>query len=93
MPRLSDFAKLQAEGKPYNLDSIAGQDVTITDIGWATGKYGEYVLLTVVDENGEIQNVRSTGFLILDAVRNLQAEGALPCPARFVKNGNTWTVE
>lgn len=92
MPRLIEHAKRQAEGLPGRLDDIADIEVTIKSCRWLTGNYGPYVIMETVDVNGEIRDIMTSAFLVMDALENAEKAKALPCIAIFFKKGRTWTI-
>jgi len=93
MPRLVDHAKRQLEGLPARLEDLNEQEVTVTGVRWLSGNYGPYCVLETVDSNGEIQEVMTSAFLVMDALENADKEKAFPLTAKFVRKGRTWTIE
>jgi len=91
--KLVNDALKQAEGVPLHLDDIEGQTVTITDVIFSKGTYGPYVVMTVVDPNGEVFDVQNGGKLVVDALEHAFENEHIPCQATFVRSGRTWLIE
>ena len=89
--RLSAYGTI--DGLAKRLDDIAGVEVTILELEWKTGDWGEYVLIKVTDENGELMTVATSGFLVRDALHDAEDKQALPLVATFTKSGRTWVFE
>jgi len=93
MGRLIEHAHKQAEGVPLRLDDVEGQEVLVTAADFTSGSFGPYMTLTVVNMDGEELDVMTGAKLVLDAMENAVAAGALPCEAKVVRRGRTWLVE
>lgn len=93
MARLVDYAERQKEGSPPKIGDIIGQEVTVTDVQFLNGKFGEYALFSIIDSNGEIQRIQTTGMLVIDALKHAAAEDAFPCEVRFTRNDRTFIME
>jgi len=93
MPRLFDYAVKQAEGLPGRLDDIEGVEVTVNEVRFNSGTYGPYCVLSVVLPEGELLDIMTSAFLVLNALENAEREKGLPCIAKFSRKGRTWIVE
>jgi len=93
MSRLLQYAARQAEGLPGRLEDIAGLEVTVNEVRFNTGNFGPYCVLSVVVPNGEVLDIMTSAFLVLDALENAEREKGLPCIAKFSRKGRTWIVE
>jgi len=91
--RLLDDARKQAEGLPLHLDDIEGQPVTITEVSFSSGGFGKYIVMRVVDGNGEVFDVMTGGKLVVDAMENAFEADHIPCEATFVRSGRTWIIQ
>lgn len=92
MPRLIDHAKRQLEGLPGRLEGIEKQEVTINKVRWLTGNYGPYCVMEIINPEGEIQEIMTSAFLVMDALENADKEKAFPLQASFTRVGRTWTI-
>ena len=91
--RLVDYADKQLEGKPLRLDDIAGQEVTVKGAAFGHGDYGDYALIDVVNEEGELLTVQTSAFLVLDALTHALENEGFPLVATFRKRGRPWIIE
>jgi len=91
--RLVDYADRQLEGKPLRLDDIAGTEVTVQGVAFGSGDYGEYALLDVVNEAGELLTIQTSAFLVLDALKHALDANEFPVVATFRKRGRPWIIE
>lgn len=88
--KLQEYALKQAEGLPLRLDDIAGKSVVVQSVRWAVGNFGEYVIMTLENVEGEVQDVMTSAMLVLDALHNAEGAKAFPAEVTFVKHGRTW---
>ncbi len=93
MARLVDHAQRQAEGTPPKISDILGQEVSVQGVEFLSGKFGEYALFEIIDDNGEIQRIQTTGMLVIDALKHAEAEEAFPVLVTFKRNDRTYTME
>lgn len=93
MVRLVDYAERQKEGSPPKIGDILGQEVTVQSVQFLTGKFGEYALFEIIDMNGELQRIQTTGMLVIDALKHAEAQEAFPVQAKFVRNDRTFVME
>ncbi len=93
MARLVDHARMQAEGTPPKISDILDQEVTIRGVKFLSGKFGEYALFEVIDENGEAKWIQTTGMLVIDALKHTEAEEAFPVLVTFKRKDRTYTME
>ncbi len=93
MVRLVDYAARQAEGTPPKIVDILDQEVEIQSVEFLSGKFGEYALFQIIDANGEIQSIQTTGMLVIDALKHVEAEGAFPVQVTFKRKDRTYTME
>jgi len=93
MARLLDHAVKQAEGVPLRLGDIEGQEVVVQSVVFASGSFGPYMTMTVVNKDGEILDVMTGAKLVVDAIENAVDADALPCEAKFFRRGNAWLIE
>ena len=92
MARLVDHAKKQLAGLPDRLEDIADQEVTVRNVRWLSGNYGPYCVFEIVDANGEIREIMTGAFLVMDALENADKERAFPCEVTFTRKGRTWIM-
>lgn len=93
MTRLSEYGTQGLRQPAERLEDIQGQEVTVLDFRLASGQFGEYAFVDVVDELGNEHTVITGSFYVLDALKDAKAKNALPCQAKFVKSGRAWTIE
>ena len=93
MARLVEYAERQAEGSPPKIGDIIGQEVEVTGVEFKDGKFGEYALFEIIDVNGEIQRIQTTGMLVIDALKHAEAQGAFPVQVTFKRNDRTFIME
>ncbi len=93
MKQLVDFAKRQAEGSPPKIDDILDQKVEIQGAEFLSGEFGEYALFEIIDANGEMLRIQSTGVLVIDALKHAVAEDAFPCQVTFRRPKRTFIME
>lgn len=91
--RLSDHAKLQHDGEYFHLDDILDREVEILSAVVLNGKFGKYALLEVNVGAEEPVMVRTTGFIVVDALERANEAHDFPILATFGKNGNTYRIE
>lgn len=93
MARLLEYAERQKEGGLPKVSDILGQEVRITGVEFLMGKVGEYAIFEIVDDNGELQRIQTTGMLVVDALKHAQAAEAFPLDATFTRNDRTYVIE
>jgi len=93
MSRLATHLPPGTQVPPLRLGNIADQEVTITDAKIQTGNYGDYAVMTVVDENGEIVKVITGAELPMDALRSVIETDSFPVQACFTLRGRMWFIE
>jgi len=93
MARLVDYATRQAEGTPPKIVDILDQEVEIQGVEFLSGKFGEYALFQIIDANGEIERIQTTGMLVIDALKHVESEGAFPVEVTFRRKDRTYTME
>lgn len=92
MPNLKDHAQKQAEGLPQRLDDIQDTPVTVSDVTWHRGNFGEYAIMRIITPEGETFDVMTSAMLVLDALKHAEEEEAFPCDATFTRKGRTWII-
>ena len=91
--RLGVYGTLSKEPPDYlRIEDIEHQEVTITGVEFTRGDYGEYAMFTIATPEGE-RKVRSGAKLVVDALKDAQAQEAFPVVAFFKKHGRTWRIE
>jgi len=91
--RLVNFAERQQAGVPNSLDVILGDALTVESVEFRNGDYGEYAVMDVTVETGEILRIQTGAMLILDALHNAAVADAFPLEATFVKEGRLYLVK
>lgn len=93
MRRLVEFAERQREGSPPKIGDILGQEVTVQSVQFLNGKFGEYALFEIVDSNGEVQSIQTTGMLVIDALKHAFTQDEFPLLVTFTRNDRTFVME
>ena len=93
MSRLVDHAILQQRGRGLRLDDIRDQEVQVLEASIKTTEYGDCGLIKVALPTGEVQEVATFAYLVLDAIQHAVEANALPCAVTFRKSGRAWTME
>ena len=71
--------------EPEKLEDFEGKELILRNFQFLPGTYGEYVLLDVVDEGGQLHMLSTGGMSILRLLKELDPETDLPAPVKFIK--------
>jgi len=93
MPRLVDYAERQEKGSPDNIGDIVDREVKIVSVVFQDGEYGEYAVFDIVDADGELRSIQTTGMLVIDALKHADAENAFPLDVTFRRPKRTYKME
>ena len=93
MARLLEFAVRQKEGGLPKVSDILGEEVKIVSVEFLQGKVGEYAIFDIVDDEGELTRIQTTGMLVVDALKHCQAEKGFPVDVTFQRNDRTYVIE
>lgn len=93
MSRLMDYADKGMLEQSSRLDDIAGQEVTIAAIRFATAQFGEIAFIDVQTGDGSKTTVMTGAMFVLPALHKALEAAALPVQAVFSKKGRTWIFE
>jgi len=93
--RISDVAPDETSDMEYRrISDIAGIDLTLLDVTFREGDYGEYALMTVVTEASGIPFFVTTGAKpVMRQLRQIDKDDDLPLIIRAVRVGRTWKLE
>jgi hypothetical protein len=91
--RLSSYGDFDSFGNSVSADDVEGDELTVLDVIFVTGKMGEYAFISCANENGEKLSVRCGGFLILKALHKVLEDNAFPVVMKLVKRGRAWIAE
>jgi len=93
MARLGDYGLKDRESEALRIDDIEGQEVIIQGVDVLEGQYGDFCIMSVVVEGGEIVKVMSGGMFVVDALKDAIAKEAFPVEAKFYKRGRAWIFD
>lgn len=93
MTRLLDYAERQKEGGLPKVSDILGQEVEVVSVEFHQGKVGEYAIFDIVNEDGELTSIQTTGMLIVDALKHCQAQSGFPVMCTFTRPDRTYVIE
>lgn len=93
MPRLGDYGLMDRDSEALHIQDIEGQEVIIQGVDILEGQHGDYVMMSVVVEGGEIVKVMSGGMYVVDALKDAIVKKAFPVETRFEKRGRAWIFD
>ena len=93
MARLANYGTMNRDMETKRLEDIEGKEVVIQGAKTAPGKWGDYVLMEVVDPSGEVLTIITGAQFVVDAVKDALAKKELPLNAKFFRKGRTWLFE
>ena len=93
MPRLSAYGTKDRDTTTLRLEDIAGDEVIIRDCDIRTGNFGDFAVITVERDQGELIPVVTGGLFVVDALKDAMAKDAFPVNVRFFRRGRTWMFE
>lgn len=91
--RLSEYSTFDLTTKIESLDDYQDQEVTVTGCRTAKGAFGDYMMVDIVDKDGELHTISCGGMVVMDALQNAKLHKAFPLEAKFAKSGRTWVIE
>ena len=91
--RMAIYATKQLPSDYHKLEEIKDQEVLINGGRTGKGKFGDFAVIEVVLESGEVQEFMTSGFLVIDAIQNAAAADAFPLAAKFTRTGRVWRIE
>jgi len=93
LKRLVYYADSQLGMNAAKLDTIAGVEVTIASGRVGTGKFGEFAEFDILDDLGELKTFRTSGFLVVEAIKKAVEANAFPLLSIFTRTGKCWRME
>jgi len=93
MRRLGDYGVKNRDTETLRIEDLGNEEVTIQSAEVLTGQYGDYVVMQVIMDSGEMKPVMSGGIFVVDAVTDALQQGAFPLLATFSKRGRSWLFE
>jgi hypothetical protein len=93
MKRLVYYADSQLAMNGAKLDEIAGVEVTIVAGKIGKGKFGEFAEFDILDDLGEVKTFRTSGFLVIEAIKKALEANAFPVLSTFTRTGKCWRME
>lgn len=91
--RLSSYGDFDSFGNSISADDVEGDELTVLDVHFVTGKLGEYAFISCSNEGGDKFTVRCGGSLILEALHKVLADNAFPVAMKLIKRGRAWIAE
>jgi hypothetical protein len=91
--RLVYYADSQLGMNAAKLDTIAGVEVTLVSGRVGSGKFGEFAEFDILDELGEVKTFRTSGFLVVEAIKKAVEANAFPLLCVFTRTGKCWRME
>lgn len=88
MANLADFTQPLPQAE--KLEAVEELNLLITGVRNIRTKFGQAVIFTATDEDGDTHEVLTSSNVVMPAL--LAARDSLPVSARFVKNGRAWTI-
>ena len=93
MAKLSDYGKINASKTVVKLEEIEGKPVKLHSFTLVEGDFSEYAMIKASNEKGEEFTIMTGGTLIVEALKDAEAQKAFPLDATFVKRGKAWIAE
>ena len=93
MARLATFGNTDRDVQTRRIQDIQDTEVVIRDAAIREGNYGEYVVMSIVIEGGEIVPVLSGAMFVVDAIKDVISKKAFPVEAKFTQRGRSWIFE
>ncbi len=90
---LRDFGSQDKNAVTERIDDILNKPVTIHDVAFHDGENGEFSVFHASTEDGVMHTILSGGFLVLDALKDVDQQKAFPVEATFIKVGRTFTMK
>jgi hypothetical protein len=87
LQRLSDFAGTPDEEQPVSIAAILNREVTIFDVEFHSGEFGEFVTFRCSDTRKKDYLVKCGGQAVVEALGKAFEANALPLLATFRMEG------
>lgn len=93
MARLSEYKRFDESKQFERLDDVADREMTLLSWVYQEGNYGEYAVLSLQDEAGNLHIVATGAKVVLDTLHQVQDFPPDGLQVKFTKKGRYWTVE
>jgi len=90
MGNLNDYGLKDRDTETLRLEDIAGENVVIQGCDIREGNWGDFAIMSVLRDSGELVPVISGGVFVVDALKDCIAKGGFPVDVCFEKRGRTW---
>jgi len=93
MPRLADYGTKDRDAVTLRLEDLGADEVIIQGCDIRQGNWGDFAVLDVLKDTGELVTVITGSLFVLDALKDAIKEEAFPVSVKFFKKGRTWLFE
>lgn len=91
--RLASFGTMKEQLEVKTIDQVLEQDLTITGYRMRKGTMGAYFMIDCITGDGEKITVMTGAKYVMEALADVNKQGAFPVVAKFFKRGQTVLVE